>query len=70
MNQLSSFISEYLTICETMKKLNFKTLKAYRIDLSQFHSFMLSQKDFTEKAALTSFLSLLHQKYKPKTVKR
>lgn len=70
MNQLSSFISEYLTICETMKKLNFKTLKAYRIDLSQFHSFMLSQKNFTEKAALTSFLSLLHQKYKPKTVKR
>lgn len=70
MDQLSSFISEYLKTCETIKKLNFKTLKAYRIDLSQFHNFMLSQEDFTEKAALISFLSLLHQKYKPKTVKR
>ncbi len=49
MNQLSNFISQYLKTCETIKKLDSKTLKAYRIDLSQFHTFMLSQKDFTEK---------------------
>ena len=31
---------------------------------------MLPLADFTEKSTLNSFLSLLHQKYKPKTVKR
>ena len=70
MDQLSNSISEYLKICETIKKLNSKTIKAYRTDLSQFHTFMLSQEDFTEKTALNSFLALLHQKYKPKTAKR
>ena len=70
MDQLSNFISEYLKTCETIKKLNSKTIKAYRIDLSQFHTFMLQQEDFAEKATLNSFLSLLHQKYKPKTAKR
>lgn len=70
MDQLSNFISEYLKTCETVQKLNSKTIKAYRIDLSQFHTFMLPLEDFTEKNTLNSFLSLLHQKYKPKTVKR
>ena len=70
MDQLSNFISEYLKTCETIKKLDSKTIKAYRIDLSQFHTFMLPQEDFTEKSTLNSFLSLLHQKYKPKTAKR
>ena len=37
MDQLSNFISEYLKTCETVQKLNSKTIKAYRIDLSQFH---------------------------------
>lgn len=69
MDQLSNFLSEYLKICETIKKLNLKTIKAYRIDLLQFHTFMLPQENFTEKN-LNSFLSLLHQKYKPKTIKR
>ena len=32
MDQLSNFISEYLKTCETIKKLNSKTIKAYRID--------------------------------------
>lgn len=33
MDQLSNFISEYLKTCETVQKLNSKTIKAYRIDL-------------------------------------
>ena len=61
MDQLPNFISEYLKTCETVQKLNPKTIKAYRIDLSQFHTFMLH--------TLNSFLSLLHQN-KPKTIKR
>ena len=38
MDQLSNFISEYLKTCETIKKLNSKTIKAYRIDLSAQNS--------------------------------
>ena len=55
MDQLSNFISEYLKTCETVQKLNSKTIKAYRIDLSQFHTFMLPLEDFTEKNTLNSF---------------
>ena len=70
MDKLSTFITEYLKICESIKKLDTKTIKAYRIDLLQFHTFMLSQNDFTDKTALNSYISLLHQKYRPKTAKR
>lgn len=70
MDKLSTFITEYLKICESIKKLDNKTIKAYRIDLLQFHTFMLSQNDFTDKTALNSYISLLHQKYRPKTAKR
>ena len=70
MDQLANLISEYLKTCEAIKKLDSKTIKAYRIDLSQFHTFMLSQENFTEKATLNLFLSVLHQKYKTKTAKK
>lgn len=33
---LASLIQEYLTYCEVQKRLDEKTLKAYRIDLRQF----------------------------------
>lgn len=36
MKNLSSLIQEYLAYCETQKRLDPKTLKAYRIDLRQF----------------------------------
>ncbi len=57
MDQLSNFISEYPKTCETIRKLDFKTIKAYRIDLAQFHTFMLLQDDFTEKNNL-KFVSI------------
>ena len=37
MDQLSNFISEYLKTCETIKKLNSKTIKAYRIDCKRLN---------------------------------
>lgn len=40
---LASLIQEYLTYCEVQKRLDEKTLKAYRIDLRQFrHTFATS----------------------------
>ena len=39
MNTLNRYTAEYLSYCEYRKRLNFKTLKAYRIDLNQYSVF-------------------------------
>ena len=68
MDQLSNFISKYLKTCETVQKLNSKTIKAYRIDLSQFHTFMLPlvrQKAYQEQQ---QFHRKKHLKLVPVTV--
>ena len=48
-----------------------KTIKAYRIDLQQFRTKTKADSitDITTDT-LENFIAALHQKYKPKTVKR
>lgn len=46
---LSKFITEYLSYCEYRKRLNFKTLKSYRIDLNQYLVFCDNSLDFLSK---------------------
>lgn len=70
MNKLEKLVSNYMKTCETMKKLDKKTLKAYRIDLAQFQVFMLGRPDFEDKAAISDYISSLHNQYKPRTTKR
>ena len=70
MNKLEKLVSNYMKTCETMKKLDKKTLKAYRIDLAQFQAFMLGRPDFEDKAAISDYISSLHNQYKPRTTKR
>ncbi len=70
MMNLKLLMNDYLCICETIKKLDKKTLKAYRIDLSQFHSFAVKFPDFVDKALLNEYIALLHTKYQPMTAKR
>ena len=36
MSNLQTHIENYLKYCEEQKRLDYKTLKAYKIDLSQF----------------------------------
>lgn len=71
MNDLKPIIENYLNYCNSQKRLDQKTLKAYRIDLKQFSNSI----DITDVSAITpqiieSYLARLHSKYKPKTVKR
>lgn len=71
MSNLSTQINHYLTYCQNQKRLDSKTLKAYRIDLKQFQSNISS----TEPAQISpelleNYIAALHQTYKPKTVKR
>ena len=71
MSDLQTHINNYLEYCRCQKRLDEKTQKAYRIDLAQFHQAMAGTplpKITTN--ALERFIASLHQKYKPKTVKR
>lgn len=71
MRDLQTCITNYLEYCRCQKRLDEKTLKAYRIDLAQFHA-KVTGTDIPEITSdiLEGFIAALHQTYKPKTVKR
>ena len=71
MCDLQTNIRNYLEYCQYQKRLDVKTLKAYRIDLKQFHT-KITTNNIMEITASTleDFIAALHQEYKPKTVKR
>ncbi|MDE6853321.1 MAG: tyrosine-type recombinase/integrase [Lachnospiraceae bacterium] len=71
MNNLQTNIKNYLNYCQSQKRLDTKTLKAYRIDLKQFGRHIPT----TNITAITSdmleiYIANLHQNFAPKTVKR
>lgn len=70
MNTLNNYIAEYIEYCEYRKRLDSKTLKAYKIDLKQYEDFCTGLSGFFDKSVLDSFITNLHKQYKPKTVKR
>lgn len=71
MRNLQTHVKNYLEYCQCQKRLDVKTLKAYRIDLSQFQA-KICTEDILEitPESLEAFIADLHQKYRPKTVKR
>lgn len=71
MSHLQTHINNYLEYCRFQKRLDSKTLKAYRIDLHQFYAAFSDQNvsDITPDL-LETYIGRLHQQYKPKTVKR
>lgn len=71
MNSLQVYIENYLKYCQYQKRLDSKTLKAYRIDLRQFSSYIPTSdiSDITT-TTLECYIAKLNQKYKPKTVRR
>lgn len=70
MNSLNDYIDEYLEYCQYRKRLDTKTLKAYRIDLKQYGSFSSDLSVCLCKNNLDKYITSLHKQYKPKTVKR
>lgn len=70
MQNLQKLITQYLDFCKFQKTLNEKTLKAYRIDLTQFADYMSKTDMQLSKSKLTGYITTLHQYYKPKSVKR
>ncbi len=71
MTNLQTNIKNYLDYCQYQKRLDSKTLKAYRIDLTQFQS-KIPAADIAEitPELLEHYIAELHRSYKPKTVKR
>lgn len=71
MNTLQTQIGNYLEYCRTQKRLDKKTVKAYRTDLRQFAE-QISAPEIGEltAAVLEVYVRGLHQQYTPKTAKR
>lgn len=71
MNDIELHIKNYLSYCTLQKRLDNKTIKAYRIDLTQFASHITeTQLTSITQTTLELYISHLHQNYQPKTVKR
>lgn len=70
MHSLERLKENYLLHCKTQKELNAKTLKAYRIDLTQFILFSSNSDEPFSRENITSYLAMLHETYQPKTTKR
>lgn len=60
--------SDYLEYCEYRKELDANTLKAYKIDLNQYFDYI--QSDNPQKHEIEQYITVLHKKYKQKTIKR
>ena len=70
MSDYSIWKTQYLVACQFQKNLDAKTLKAYRIDLSQFIEHMEQNGLELTKAAVASYITTLHQTYKPRSIRR
>lgn len=70
MSTLDNYITEYLEYCQYRKRLDEKTLKAYRIDLKQYTLFSSKLPACLSKDTLDQYITDLHKQFKPKTVKR
>lgn len=71
MKNLETIITRYLEFCQYQKRLDPKTLKAYRIDLCKFTSWA-KVEDISGITVdlIEHYISELHKTYKPRTVKR
>lgn len=70
-NKTNQMIKSYLSFCATRKNLDKKTIKSYSIDLNQYVEF-ISQNNLSwcNKSSIEDYIDQLHNKYKPKSVKR
>lgn len=69
-NNINVLMTQYLSYCKLEKGLDPKTLKAYKTDLLQFEIFIQSHNNSLSRENLHEYLSILHRKYKIKSVKR
>ena len=67
---LGMLIERYALHCEIQKGLSRHTIKAYRVDLKQFSTFVGNSEIYYSKHQIQTFIAYLKSKYKIKSVKR
>lgn len=71
MNDLTKLIEGYLEYCQVRKKLDAKTIRAYRADLREFRLHIESRSgDLLDKQSIGSYVDTLHCEKAPRTVRR
>ncbi len=70
MYSLETLKENYLSHCKIQKELDAKTVKAYRIDLTQFIAFSSGFDEPFSRENHNRYLTMLHKTYQPKTTKR
>lgn len=71
MNDINLNILNYLNYCLLQKRLDSKTIKAYRIDLRQFSEQICTNEiKNISQVTIENYIAVLHTQYQPKTVKR
>lgn len=66
----TDFFSSYLVYCRLQKNLDEKTLKAYRIDLKQFESYLNQTGSDACREVMERYIEFLAMRYKASTVRR
>ena len=61
---------DYLNYCAKQKRLDPKTVKAYRIDIRQYLDFIGSNHTELTRKSIDDYLSDLNQIFMPRSVKR
>lgn len=67
---LNSNIQDYLNHCQFEKRLDSKTLKAYKIDLTQFDTHIKDTGGCFSKESIQAYIASLYGTYSVKSVKR
>ena len=70
MKKHSELINEYLYYGRKQRKLDEKTIRAYRIDLEQFLDCSGREEVIMSREVIRQYILHLHDIYKQKTVKR
>lgn len=70
MYSIHEHIMDYLKYCRRQRRLDEKTIKAYRNDLFQFEHHCNHQELIMDKVVIKEYIMRMHEQYKPKTVKR
>ena len=60
----------YLHIAQYQKKLDEKTIKAYRIDLRQFADYLTKNQLIISKESVSQYIMYMNRTFKPRSVKR
>lgn len=69
-SNFEKILQNYLNHCRYEKRLNSKTLKAYKTDIMQFSHYVVQSNGNYSKECIQAYIASLHNKYTVKSVKR